>query len=78
MFFKMKMAEQPDLGKLEAILLQSDPAAMLAFNKQAAELRVSTTLTDQELLAVLRAGDCPVSASQLLRIPSECCGGCGG
>ena len=54
-----------------------DPAALVDVDRNG-RLRISTVLPDAEVLvALIQAGVC-VSASDVERLPSECCGGCGG
>ena len=65
-----------DPAAIEDALLERDPSALLDLD--GGVLRVATQLDDAGLLAALARGGCPVGEPQLERVPSECCGGCGG
>jgi len=68
----------PDMAKLEAALLEQDPAAVLDFLPCSSLLRVSTWLPAAELRGVLAAAGCPVPPERVQQLPSVCCGGCSG
>lgn len=70
--------QQPDLGRLENVLLDADPAALLDMDCSGTALRVSTWIADAELLALMHQAGLRLRPEQLERLPSECCGGCGG
>jgi len=68
----------PDLQLLEDALQDADPSVLLDIEPLSRVLRISTLLDEHSLLPALGRGGLPVSAAQLERVPSECCGGCGG
>ena len=68
----------PDLATLAGAIADLDPAAMLDFARDAQWLRVASILDEAELAATLTRAGYPVRADDVLRQPSECCGGCGG
>jgi hypothetical protein len=54
-----------------------DPAALVDVDT-AGRLRISTVLPDAEVLLALGLAGACVAPQDLERMPSECCGGCGG
>jgi len=68
----------PDLQLLEHALQDADPSVLLDIEPLSRVLRISPLLDEHSLLPALGRGGLPVSAAQLERVPSECCGGCGG
>ena len=54
-----------------------DPSALVDVDR-AGRVRISTVLPDAEVLVALFQAGLFVSAADLERLPSECCGGCGG
>ena len=54
-----------------------DPSALVDV-ETAGRLRISTRLPDAEVLLALGLAGLCVAPSELERLPSECCGGCGG
>jgi len=68
----------PDLATLEHALSSLDPAMLLDFDARGRTLRLSTCATHAELSAALQAAGVGDAASELMQLPSECCGGCGG
>jgi hypothetical protein len=67
----------PDTAAIERALQAIDPAAMVDIDAAGGTLRVATSMGDDELATMLRAGFA-LDPRQLERVPSECCGGCGG
>ena len=65
-----------DSAAMEARLQAVDPAALV--DAEAGMLRVSSSLSEHELASLLAAAGLAVDASRIERVPSECCGGCGG
>ncbi|RZA11899.1 MAG: hypothetical protein EOP93_22790 [Lysobacteraceae bacterium] len=67
-----------DVAAIERALVAVDPSALVDVDASGHTVRISTLVTEQELLATL--GDAGISdaAPHLARVPSECCGGCGG
>jgi len=68
----------PDVPAIERSLREADPAALVDFESASAQLRISTFISAPELAEVVDRAGFPVSADQVIRMPSECCGGCGG
>jgi hypothetical protein len=64
---------EPVATRLEAL----DPAALVDVDR-AGRLRISTVLPDAEVLVALCQAGLHVAPFELERLPSECCGGCGG
>ena len=54
-----------------------DPSALVDVDT-AGRLRISTLLPDAEVLLALGVAGLLVAPCDLERVPSECCGGCGG
>ena len=54
-----------------------DPSALVDVDT-AGRLRISTLLPDGEVLLALGLAGLMVAPADLERMPSECCGGCGG
>lgn len=67
-----------DLVQVDRVLATLDPAALCDFDIGAGTIRIQTAATPAELIAGLREAGLEASASTLLQLPSECCGGCGG
>ena len=64
----------PDAEAFGELLRELDPAAFV--DVKDGEMRISSFVHERELAELLeRAG---VERPQLRRMPSECCGGCGG
>ena len=79
MQYRIQLAGVPaDLGAIEHAIVDRDPSALLDLDATGRLLRVSTLLDDDELLAAVNRAGVPATALQLERVPSECCGGCGG
>lgn len=68
----------PDLARLEAALTEADPSAVLDMHEAPGTLRVSTLLDPVDVARVLASAGLHVSADAIERVPSDCCGGCGG
>jgi hypothetical protein len=68
----------PDLPRVEAALADLDPSAIVDFDARSATLRLSTLLEPSQIAQALSVGGLAVDAVQVMRMPSECCGGCGG
>ncbi|HZX81394.1 MAG TPA: hypothetical protein VFE72_10630 [Lysobacter sp.] len=78
MQLKIHTSTAPDLSNLESALVDADPSALVDFDAASGALRVSTLLQPQQVAALLRVAGLPVDEAQVTRVPSECCGGCGG
>lgn len=68
----------PDLATIEQALAMYDPSALVDYDASHGSLRISTVATEPELLASLRGAGIAAAAERLQRVPSQCCGGCGG
>ncbi|MBS0225673.1 MAG: hypothetical protein JSS25_04950 [Proteobacteria bacterium] len=71
------IGQAPDLIEIERALTAADPAALLDLSGDGM-LRISTVASDREVIACLHAAGIPAREDELLRLPSVCCGGCGG
>jgi hypothetical protein len=71
-------AQSVDLGRIERLLLDSDPAGIVDIDPATGHLRVSTCAGPDEVAQVLRTAGHPVEASAITIVPSVCCGGCSG
>jgi hypothetical protein len=69
---------QPDPHRIEDLLLEQDPAALLDIDLRMELLRVSTWLPGDQLLDLLARAGCPVPPERMRQLPSICCGGCSG
>ena len=68
----------PDLAAIERELSVLDPAVLLDFDAAGQTVRISTSATPGELLAGVQRAGLAANADDLMQLPSECCGGCGG
>ena len=78
MQYTLPSATAPDLSTLEQALAMHDPSALIDFDANDGCIRISTVATQPELLASLRDAGIVGAAERLVRVPSQCCGGCGG
>ena len=78
MQYTLGTSTTPDMAAIERAISGLDPAALLDFDSRASMVRISSVATEAELLACLRQAGVDAGAGQLVRLPSECCGGCGG
>ena len=69
---------KPDAGKIEDLLLELDPAAVIDLDVRVELLRLSTWLPAGDVLALLERAGCPVPPERMRQLPSICCGGCSG
>jgi hypothetical protein len=65
------------LDSINERLGQLDPAASIDVDA-AGRLRIATFLSDAEVLLALGLAGVHAAPMDLERVPSECCGGCGG
>lgn len=63
---------------IERGLLALDPAALMDMDAGSHTVRISTSATRNELLAFLGPMGLADNPADLVQLPSECCGGCGG
>ena len=68
----------PDLAAIEQALVTLDPSVLIDLDARGHTIRISTLVTEQELLGSLRDAGVVDASRHLARVPSECCGGCGG
>ncbi len=68
----------PDIGTIEEALIAVDPSALVDIDPTGRTLRIVASIDAVQLLGVMKDAGYPVKEDQLERMPSECCGGCGG
>lgn len=79
MQYRVKTVAVPlDMEAIEQAIGEVDPAAVSDLDPAGDVLRVSTVLGGQELLSIINQAGYVISMDQLERMPSDCCGGCGG
>jgi hypothetical protein len=79
MQFKIKIAgSMPDVGAIEHTIRVVDPSALVDIDQTGQTLRVAASIDATHLLGLMSQAGYPVAEEQLERVPSECCGGCGG
>jgi hypothetical protein len=71
-------ADTSHLAAIENAIAALDPAVMLDADTSGYGIRISTVVTEDELISCLRKAGLEPEPQQLNRVPSECCGGCGG
>jgi hypothetical protein len=67
-----------DLSAVENAIADLDPSVLLDTDVSGRVVRISTVLTEDELLACLRQAGVEPVPDDLERQASVCCGGCGG
>lgn len=78
MEFHIVSADMPaNLDAIQAILSDVDPLAVVDLDR-AGVLRVSAETSAAGLVELLQRAGHPVRPSQVLEVPSFCCGSCGG
>lgn len=79
MEFSLRIAGRvPDLVAVGRELAAVDPSALFDLAAGGRAVRISTLATEQELLDCLRAAGVDAATDDITRLPSVCCGGCGG
>lgn len=79
MQFTLKLAgTTPDIGLIEDALRQVDPSAIVDIDSASDSLRVATSIESGELAALISQAGTAVVERDFERVPSVCCGGCGG
>lgn len=68
----------PDVARIEDALTDADPSALVDFDAAHGTLRLSTILEPTDVASVLASVGVHVEPGRISRVPSECCGGCGG
>ena len=71
-------ADAPDPEALERLLHAIDTGALVDRDPLTGALRISSMAAADEVVDALREAGCELNAAQLVRVPSTCCGGCGG
>ena len=77
MQYTLATDSSPDLPAIEQALATLDPSALIDLDTSGHTIRISTLVTEQELLGSLRDAGVVDPSQHLARVPSECCGGCG-
>ena len=79
MEFRIDIAIHADeLAPIEHAIRSIDPAAVVDVDPDGRHLRVAGSFEGAELRAILQQAGKPVSALQIVQLPSICCGGCSG
>lgn len=73
-----QIPEGLDVGLVTEILAAFDPAAVVDIDGSGSVLRLSTSLSTADVVPLLKAAGVPITRAGVERVPSECCGGCGG
>ncbi|MEO7071520.1 MAG: hypothetical protein ABI300_00455 [Rhodanobacter sp.] len=68
----------PPLQRIETAILDADPSASIDVDAANHRLRVAGSLATVELIALLHQAGYPVTAAQVVALPSFCCGDCAG
>ena len=68
----------PDVGAIENAIRALDPSALVDIDPAGQTLRIAASIGAVQLLGAMKEAGYPVKEDQLERVPSECCGGCGG
>lgn len=68
---------RPDIDRIEAVLRDIDPSAMVDLDALS-RLRVMTMALPIELVDVLGRSGYRIALADVDPVPSVCCGGCGG
>lgn len=79
MQFTVKLAgTTPDTDAIRQALTDVDPSAMVDIEPNGQTLRIASALETDQLSTLITQAGHPVAEGDLDRVPSECCGGCGG
>lgn len=73
-----RAAGLPDAAAFESLLRAVDAAALVDRDPASGALRVSSVVAAAELSELLGRAGYELPATQITRLPSQCCGGCGG
>jgi hypothetical protein len=68
----------PAAEVIEEIIRTVDPAAMVDIEPGTDTLRIAASVDAVELAALVSQSGLAVAPSQVVRLPSICCGGCSG
>jgi hypothetical protein len=72
------LAPAPAPARLDALLAAQDPSAVGELDARGQVWRLNTILSTKDVIALLAEAGCPTPASQVVLLPSVCCGGCSG
>jgi len=78
MHYRIDTVGRVEPAAIERLLHAIDAAAMVDADARAGGLRISTVVGADELSALLRDAGCTLGLGGIVRLPSDCCGGCGG
>jgi hypothetical protein len=79
MHFNVKIStSKPDVDAIEEAIREVDPSALVDIDPTGQTLRVAASIPASQLLELMGDAGYPVMEERLERVPSECCGGCGG
>ena len=68
----------PDPDIIEDAIRSVDPSALVDIEPGTETLRIAATVGAVQLAALVSLAGFPVAPSQVIQIPSVCCGGCSG
>lgn len=68
----------PDPAVVEDAVRAVDPAALVDIDASTRRLRIATSIDGRQLLALINQAGVPVAPTQLVQMPSNCCGSCSG
>lgn len=72
------IAAAADMAAIATAIQTIDPAAVIDIDPETHALRVSAALQPGDLARALSTSGHPVDPLQIMQLPSNCCGGCGG
>lgn len=79
MHFNVKIStSKPDVDAIEEAIRGVDPSALVDIDPIGRTLRIAASIPAGQLLELMSEAGYPVREERLERVPSECCGGCGG
>jgi hypothetical protein len=67
-----------DLHRIEDVIRDLDPAAIVDIDPSGSHLRVAAAIGADALCRLFARAGYPVAREQLVGLPSDCCGGCAG
>jgi len=76
--YTLNSAASPGLATIEQAISTLDASAVLDRDASGATIRISTQMTQAELLTCLREAGATDPSRHLVQLPSDCCGGCSG
>lgn len=68
----------PSLDAIDQALTAGDPAVIVDYDVLAQALRIATVLDESAVADALLDAGMRIGIDDVVRQPSECCGGCGG